>query len=280
MIGLIDVGGTKLLAAAADNGVIGPAVRRDTPQDDPITHLIAMLDEVRNGHPLEGIGMAVPGPFDRRNARLACPPGLAESWWNIDFRGRLGAHFNCSVEIENDANCAALAEAHDGAGRGYRNVAYFTVSTGIGSGIVHEGELVIGRQDTEGGHMVLWPRWLGGPACDCGAYGCLETLASGRAIARRFGAPAETLDNPEAWDEIGRWLGLAVVNTTALLDPDVFIFGGGVCNRWADFAPAMFAAVAAEMHLQPIPPIVRAELDDARNLHGALALLNYASAPS
>ena len=87
--------------------------------------------------------------------------------------------------------------------------------------------------------MVLWPAWLGGPPCHCGGAGCLEALASGRAIARRYGVAPEQLSDPDAWVEIGRWIGLATVNVTAVHDPDVVIFGGGVCASWARFSPSL-----------------------------------------
>ena len=127
---------------------------------------------------------------------------------------------------------------------------YWTVSTGIGCGVVRDGRIVVGRHDTEGGHMVLWPAWLGGPPCHCGGAGCLEALASGRAIARRYGIAAEHLSDPDAWAEIGRWIGLATVNVTAVHDPDVVIFGGGVCASWSRFSPSLFETVDA----LPAPP--------------------------
>lgn len=273
-VGLVDLGGTKLLAAATtDEGRPGAALRRRTPPAEPLETIGAMLDEVRRGRPLEAIALAVPGPFDRAAGRLVNPPGMPRSWHGLPLAEELSRRFGCAVLIENDANCAALAEARHGAGRGCRTVVYFTVSTGIGSGLVRDGRLLLGRHDSEGGHQVVWPGWLGGPACDCGGAGCLETLASGRAIERRFGRRPEELDDPEAWDEIGRWLGLGAVNATCLLDPDCIVFGGGVCGAWERFEPALRATVAGGLHLQPAPPIHLAELGEDRNLWGALTLI-------
>ncbi|HZB98004.1 MAG TPA: ROK family protein, partial [Candidatus Sulfotelmatobacter sp.] len=133
--------------------------------------------------------------------------------------------------------------------------------------------LLISRHDTEGGHQVLWPAWLGGPPCDCGGAGCLEALVSGRALARRFGKPSEEIQDQEVWDEVGRWLGLAIVNATALFDPDCVIFGGGVCNAWDRFSPSLHDTVAAHLHLQPQPVIARASLGPERNLLGARCVL-------
>lgn len=276
MIGLIDIGGTKLLAAAArpGRGVSG-TVRRPTPRSgDVITVLVEMLDEVRRGQALDAIGAAVPGPFDRDRGRLINPPGLSPDWHGLDIAAPLRERFGCPVRVENDANCAALAEAHLGAGRGSRLLVYYTVSTGIGTGEVRDGELVVERHDNEGGHQVVWPKRFGGPPCECGGAGCLEAIASGRAIAGRFGRPAEEIEEQVVWDDVGTWLGLAVVNTVALLDCDRVVFGGGVAApRWSRLEPAIRATVAAHLRLQPPPEIRVAELGDDRNLAGALLLL-------
>ena len=273
MLGAIDVGGTKLLAAVAgDDRRPGAAVRRATPAERPVETLVGMLDEARRGEPLTGIALAVPGPFDRAAGALVNPPNMPPSWHHLALADRLGAHYGCPVLLENDANCAALAEARAGAAAGCRSVVYLTVSTGIGSGVVVDGAPVTGRHDTEGGHQVLWPSWLGGPACHCGGHGCLETLASGLAIERRFGVAADRLEDPAAWEDVGRWLGLGVVNAIALHDPDVVVLGGGVCQAWDRFWPSLSATIDTALFLQPRPPVVRATLGEDRNLWGALAL--------
>lgn len=274
MVGLVDVGGTKLLAAVAGAGPPGAAVRRATPSVvDPIGTVAGLLDEARAGRHLEAIAVSVPGPFDRSRGRLLNPPGMAPVWHGLDVAAALSRRFDCPVRLENDANCAALAEARHGAGRGHRLVLYYTVSTGIGTGVVCDGDLFLNRHDSEGGHQVLWPAWLGGPACDCGGAGCLEAIASGRALARRHGRPPEEIEDSGVWEEVGRWLGQAVVNSTALFDCDCVVFGGGVCARWEEFAPALRATVAEHLRLQPAPELRLAALGEDRNLWGALALL-------
>ena len=282
MIGLVDIGGTKCLASVTgDGGLPGTPLVRATPTaGDAGGFLSEMLDAVRGGSGLEAIAVATPGPFDRDRATLLNPPGLSEAWHGLDLRATLGRRFGCPVLAENDANCAALAEARFGAGRGFRTVVYYTVSTGIGAGLVRDGELVIARSDTEAGHQVLWPAHLGGPACHCGGHGCLEALASGNAIRRRFGVRAEALDDPSAWAEIGRWLGLAVVNTVALLDCDVVVFGGGVVNAWERFEGSLRRTVRENLFLQPPPEIRRGELGIDRNVWGALTLVRGLAPPA
>jgi len=278
VIALVDIGGTKLAAAAAVSGGLRNARRVPTQLNDPVGALTQLIDSVLDAEHPEAIGISVPGPFDRDAGALLDPPGMPPAWHGLRLRDELARRYDCPVAVENDANCAALAEALSGAGRGARTVVYFTVSTGIGTGIVRDGVLWTGRQDTEGGHQVLWPEWTGGPPCHCGGAGCLETLASGLAIERRFGARGENLDDPAAWEDVGRWLGLGTVNAIALLDPDVVIFGGGVCASWKRFAPSLQATVAFHLRLQTVPPITLGSLGEERSLLGALALVTASTA--
>ena len=282
MIGLLDIGGTKCLAAVApENGLpVRSLVRPTAEAGDPAAFLGEMLDAVRDGAPLSAIAVATPGPFDREGRALLKPPALSSAWRGLDLGTSLGGRYGCPVEVENDANCAALAEARFGAGRGFSTVVYYTVSTGIGAGVVRDGRLVVARHDTEAGHQVLWPAHLGGPACHCGGHGCLEALASGNAIRRRYGRAAEELEDPEAWAEVGTWLGLATVNTVALLDCDVVVFGGGVVKAWARFQGALRRAVRESLFLQPEPEIRVAELGDDRTVWGALTLVPGWAPPS
>jgi glucokinase len=272
VIALLDIGGTKIAAAAGRGTAIGMVRRIATPVDSPLATLRSLVEGVMGGVLPEAIAISAPGPFDRGSGALLNPPGMPASWHGLEMAHLLGQRFDCPVVVENDANCAAIAEARLGAGAGQRTVVYWTVSTGIGCGVVRDGRIVVGRHDTEGGHIVLWPAWLGGPPCHCGGAGCLEALASGRSIARRYGVAAEHLSDPEAWAEIGRWLGLAIVNVTALHDPDVVIFGGGVCTSWSRFAPALFETVERSLHLQPPPEITRGTLGEERSLLGALLI--------
>ncbi|MBV9100636.1 MAG: ROK family protein [Candidatus Dormibacteraeota bacterium] len=272
MIGLLDIGGTKLAAArSAEPGRLQNLQRTPTPAD-PAGALASLLDRAADGAELDAIAVSLPGPFDRAGAALIDPPGMPERWHGLRVGEDLGERYGCPVVVENDANAAALAEATWGAGRDAQTVVYFTVSTGVGTGVVRDGAVWHGRHDTEGGHQVVWPRWAGGPPCHCGGAGCLEALASGLAIERRFGVRGEHLEDPEAWADIGRWLGLGAVNAIALVDPDVVLFGGGVTAAWDRFAPSLQRTIAEHLHLQPVPRVELGSLGEERNLLGALAL--------
>ena len=92
------------------------------------------------------------------------------------------------------------------------------------------------------------------------------------ASARRYGIAAEQLSDPDAWAEVGRWIGLATVNVTTVHDPDVVVFGGGVCASWSRFSPSLFETVDRSLFLQPHPEIVLGTLGEDRSLLGALLI--------
>ncbi len=271
---LIDIGGTKTVVARAGNGhAIAGSVKRPTAQEDPVGMLASMIEEVREDHPVRGIGIGVPGPFSRPEGMVLNPPNLSPSWQNLRLRDALHSRYGCPVTVENDANCAALAEAAFGAGTDEDLVVYYTISTGVGTGIVYHGSLLVGRHDTEGGHQVLIPPHLNPPPCTCGGAGCLEALIGGRSLADLHGVEAHALDDPAVWEEVGMWLGMAMANTTALLDPNVIIIGGGLVAHWDAISPTLQSTMDQLIHIQPLPRIVVEKLGEEQTLLGAWCCL-------
>lgn len=132
---------------------------------------------------ISGLGVAAPGPLNNRTGTIYAPPNLP-TWIDVPLRDILQEQYHKPVFIENDANAAALGEYVFGAGQGSRDMVYLTVSTGIGGGIIADGKLLEGAQGSAGelGHMTI--DWRG-ERCACGNTGCLEALASGKAIARK-----------------------------------------------------------------------------------------------
>ncbi len=189
----IDIGGTKLAAVVSNkNGNILQKVRKPTESDKGPRHavqlLLAMVDEVigladLQREDISGIGVSCGGPLDTKTGIIYSPPNLP-GWDALPLKEMIESEFHIPTIIENDANASALAEARFGGGRGYDYVLYMTMSTGIGGGIVANGEIYHGANDSAGevGHQILLPD---GPLCGCGKYGCLEALCSGPAIARR-----------------------------------------------------------------------------------------------
>lgn len=192
IIGL-DIGGTKLAVVVSDqNGEILQKIRKPTEAgkgpEHVIQKLIKMVDEVLSlagigRKDVVGIGASCGGPLDTKTGIIYSPPNLP-GWDAIPFKEIFETEFDLPIIVENDANASALAEWMFGAGRGCNHVLYMTMGTGIGGGIIIDGEIYHGANDSAGevGHQILLPD---GPLCGCGQRGCLEALCSGPGIARR-----------------------------------------------------------------------------------------------
>lgn len=294
----LDVGGTKVAAGVVSAaGEVLSHLRTRTADlragGDPLTALIALGREAlaAAGNPVPAaVGAALPGPVAHAELRMLSAPTLPE-FENVPLAAPLQAAFGCPAAGDNDANGCALAESRFGAGKGAARVVYFTVSTGIGGGIVLDGRVYRGARGTsaEFGHQVIQP--LGGPLCDCGNTGCLEVLASGRGIARRareaFQDPALTADavaeaarrgDPTArrvWEETALYLGLGVSNVINIVDPDVVVLGGGVGVGAADLLLEPVRQVVRQRCMPSLSrdtPILRAALGEELGLVSAAAL--------
>lgn len=284
----VDLGGTKIeVAVLEDDGAVVFRERRATPKDDyagvleRVAALVARAREVGGDVP---VGIGIPGSLSPRT-------GLVRNANSTVLNGRpvdrdLAAALARPVRIENDANCFAIAEAREGAGRDARVVLGLILGTGIGAGIAMDGECLIGRNRIGGewGHNPL-PRphddERPGPDCYCGRQGCIETWCSGPAIEadhyRRTGRwvalpelaelsdhqARETLSRHT--DRLARSLG-GVVN---VLDPDVIVLGGGLSNLphlSGDLAEALPEHVFSDCFDTPIR---RNELGDSAGVIGA-----------
>ncbi|MDN4163477.1 ROK family protein [Nocardioides abyssi] len=256
----VDVGGTKVLAAEVDpDGTVLRTARRSTPGRRVDTALVEQalteaVAEVAGGRPVDGVGLAAAGFVDAAGERVMFAPHLP--WQGEDVRARLEERWGTPVALDNDANCAVLAEATLGAGRGVADVVLVTMGTGIGGALVLDGRVRRGRNGMAGefGHAQVVPE---GRPCECGGAGCWEQYASGNALVRharaRIGAEPtvleqacdgdpETLTGPMVTDaavrgdrvalgafaSVGDWLGVGVANLVAALDPDLVVIGGGV----------------------------------------------------
>lgn len=199
----VDLGGTQIRTAVLRGAKLISRVGLLTGEDPTPERIIprifdAIQQALDDAHvtldQIAGIGIATPGPLDSRTGVIFAPPNLP-GWNRVPLRDIFEEHFSPSdkrsgtspkirVFVENDANAAGLGEYLFGAGRGSRDMVYLTISTGIGGGVIVDGNIVEGASGTaaELGHMTI--DWHGG-RCNCGNIGCLEYLASGTAIARR-----------------------------------------------------------------------------------------------
>lgn len=300
----VDLGGTQLRVARFDPAL--QIVERtaiptlaDQGRDAVIARLLDCIAALVPPDPADllGIGVSVPSPVNPHEGLVVKPPNLP-GWHNVPLRAIIQERFGCATYLGNDANVAALAETTQGAAQGYRYVVYLTVSTGIGAGIINDGRLLVGARGlgAEGGHMILV---VNGEIVD------LEGVASGTAIARqararlRAGASSQILSlagqisevtsrhvgdaalqgDPLAIDLIqraGRMVGLGIVSLMHILNPQIFVIGGGVTQVGDLLFEPMREAVRAHV-LDPAyaeeVPIVPAALGDNVALIGAAALV-------
>lgn len=254
MIAAVDIGGTKIAVGLVDgNGHI--VARRESPTDagrgfnNALERICSALRSAAQnaGTEVTGIGIACTGPVDPF-AGIIGNVDFLPGWKGFNLVEPLAKEFKVSVAMENDADAAALGEAAWGAGRGKHRFIYLTVSTGIGGGIVLDGKLYRGVEQShpEIGHHVIDPA---GPKCFCGARGCWEALASGPAMVEwvRAHAPSnykhlprldarrifELMEQGEgvcrlAVEREAYYLGLGLANLITLFTPDVIALGGGV----------------------------------------------------
>lgn len=309
----IDIGGTKIAGGLVTrNGEIVRRARVSTPAQDAdaivagCVDLIAELreDASRRGELSPKVGVACAGYIDKAGSTVLFAPNIA--WRHEPLRQRLVRDTGLDVVIENDANAAAYGEFRFGGGAEVRDMVLLTLGTGVGGGIILDGRLWRGSHGVgaEVGHMRLVP---GGPLCGCGNRGCFEVYASGSALVRearslvRSGVPeavrlsqlcggdADVLAGRHVTDaayegdpgarrllaDLGRWLGQGMASLAAILDPELFVIGGGLSQAGdliMDSARTAFAEELTGGGHRPGPRFVLAALGNDAGVIGAAAL--------
>ncbi len=304
----VDLGGTKIAAGVVDeNGNIIGRNRIPTPTDSSDAVIGAIAEVVRSvvgDHPVSGVCVAVPGFVDAARSTLLFTPNLPIT--NQPLKQQLEAMLGLPVALENDANAAAWGEVRFGNAGGRKNVTMLTIGTGLGGGLVVEGNLVRGGfgMAAEVGHMTLVPDGL---PCGCGLHGCWEQYSSGNALVRiaQEKAAIATADAKSllglgdgtvagiqgahiteaavagdpvalaAFAELGDALGRGMASVSALLDPELFVLGGGVCEAGdlvlAPTVRSFEEHLTARRH-RPLPEIAIATLGNDAGLIGAADL--------
>ncbi len=278
----VDVGGTQLRAAMVDaDGSVHGRRSQPTPQDTSCPDaLLALPAKVLGSRRVSHAVIALPGVVNYRDGCLEHAPNLPAGWAPHLNSAVLETHLGVPVELANDADAAAVGEALFGAGRGYEDVVYLTVSTGIGAGVVLGGRLVAGaRSMAEVGHTILDLR-----ARQEGRPSTLEDLGSGTALGcfgAAMGLPSDGAQILElvrsgdrharrVWDGVVDAVAAGVHNLVHLFAPDVVVLGGGV-GRTGDLLEPVRDAVRS--HTEPgrgTPvQVVGAALGDDAGLVGA-----------
>jgi glucokinase len=305
----IDVGGTKVLGGVVDDkGVVLARARKDTPRQGgaALTQTIAeTVKELMADHKVETVGVSAAGFVSSDRKTMLATPNIAD-WNDVDLDSQLKSLIDLPVVIENDANAAAWGEAKFGAGRKQNHMMMLTVGTGIGGGIVVDGQLYRGAFGiaAEFGHMRVVPE---GHICGCGARGCFEQYASGNALLRHareaINASPEVARNLlsrgdgtvagltgqiitqaaqeadpialAAFNTTGQWLGAGIASLAVLLDPACVVIGGGVIDAGEILLAPTRESLERTMPFagkHPYPELIAAELGNDAGLVGVADL--------
>ncbi|MBA2597801.1 MAG: ROK family protein [Chloroflexia bacterium] len=294
----VDLGGTNLKLALldGDNQIVERAIvptQGAEGHDAVLARITDGIGRLRSAAPsldVAGIGVGVPGEVDMARGVTIELPNLPGRWVDVAVAQPISLVCGLPVGVINDAKAFALAELRIGAASGAGTALLVTVGTGVGGAVIAHGQIVYGVGSAAGeiGHLILLP---GGHRCTCGNLGCLETLASGPAIAgeamrmivQGFSTSltdlsagdlnaitpelvARAADEGDAVaidivDRAGNWLGIALAGAIALLAPEVVVIGGGVAPAGSRY---VHAAVASAKSHTGILDVNRVDFRDAR----------------
>lgn len=287
----VDIGGTSLKCALVDPA--GRVLHQERHPTLPARGPRAVLDAVADlaeqladkargdGYRPVAVGVAVPGVVDEAG-------GVAVSSANVGFHrtpvgGPLVRRLRLPVAVGHDVRLGGVAEARLGAGQGSGSVLFVAIGTGIASAHVIAGHADPGAHGAAGelGHVVIRPN---GPACGCGARGCLEAIASAAAIGRmyreRTGVDATAADVVArtaageraarlVWREAIEALAAGMAIALTLLDPEITVIGGGLALAGSALLDPLAEAINARLTFQPRPRLARAALGDLAAVQGA-----------
>lgn len=309
----VDMGGTKILSAVVDaeGQILATAKVPTQAKDDTSVVIDRIADSIRESFQksevpidsIKAVGIGAPGPLDPETGVVIFAPNLG--WKNVPLKAELETRIRIPTFVDNDVNVGTLGEHTYGAGRGVQNLVGIFVGTGIGGGIIMNGELFHGASKTAGeiGHIIVQ---AGGPKCGCGNRGCLEALASRTAMTKqlrnaimkkgkksvikkltdgdleqiRSGTLAKALRSQDkltlkVFKQTSKYLGVGIGSIVNFLNPEMIVLGGGVVEALdEDFIKSI--RKASKKYALPDTlngvQIVRAELGDDAGVLGAAAL--------
>jgi glucokinase len=289
MIG-VDLGGTRIKAGVVVDGELKNSISVDTQSEYGPEHVLDVIAEtVKQLDPKpSAVGLAIPGGVNPEGLvwRLPNVPGFEGINISESLKSRLG----CRVVVENDATTAALAELYLGHGRIHRSFAMVTLGTGIGGGIVIDGQLRRGRHGFAGeiGHTPIARVDAGWP-CACGLLGCVESYAGTRGLLRKYaelgGTAHEIRPISDAarrgdaaacatFTAMGEALGIGLAALQNTLDLDAIVFTGGISPSFDLVEPALRASLVKYAFAPPLAeiPLLVSELGERTGLLGAAYL--------
>lgn len=277
--GAIEAGGTKFVCAVSreDMTIIDEKVIPTTMPQETLKQVFTFFAD----YTLQALGVGAFGPVDVNpsSATYGCVLNTPKSGWSgFDFLGTLQEHFAVPVVWTTDVNAAAFGEYKRGHARHTKSSLYLTVGTGIGGGVVMDGDIINGYGHPEIGHFPIRSHENDRSAGVCPFHAhCFEGLASGPAIEHRHGASAKTLANDrDVWDMEAYYLAQGIMTCTVMLRPEVIILGGGVMKQ-AQLFPLIRGYVTEMLNDYVVIPdiddyIVGTGLGDASGITGCLCL--------
>lgn len=303
----VDIGGTKIAAGVVDeDGAILARDRWETDPEDPErmnASITAAVVELRAAHEIGAVGVAAAGPVTSTRDVVRFAPNIA--WRDYPLRERLAREIELPIVVENDANAAGWAEFQFGAGREVSHMIMVTLGTGVGGAMVLDGQLYRGAfgSAAEMGHFKVVPN---GQYCGCGHPGCWESYASGKALTRA--ARNRAVTDPEGaaamlalagtgklkghhvteaasrgdaaslrlLEEYGGWIGTGLASLAALLDPELFVVGGGVADSGELFIDSVRGSFQQNLFARGHRPEARVELAQLGNDAGIIGVADLA----
>jgi len=261
----IDIGGTKILGGIVEEdgtllGIKQVDTQAEKGREFILSNLFKLIDDlIAEAGKVDAIGVGSAGKIDCEKGIVVYATDNLPGWMGLALKDVLEDRYKVEVAVDNDVNAAVLGEMWLGAGRSYRNIMMMTIGTGVGGAIVIDGKLIRGSHWSAGeiGHMILIPR---GRQCNCGRQGCLEQYVSGTALYKRYNEISNSLKIKNAkqlfelykhGDEIARkviddfveLLSISIMSIRNILDPEVFIIGGGIIESkelwWDKFKALM-----------------------------------------
>ncbi|TDJ06938.1 MAG: ROK family protein [Deltaproteobacteria bacterium] len=307
----IDIGGTNLRGAVVDSK--GKILKKyslsseaNVGIDNLINNLIDLINNLRADFKITGIGIGIPGILDSKKGIITQAPNIKNAA-NYPIIKVLNSRIKprLPLVIENDANCAAFGEYKFGAGLGFKTLIMITLGTGVGGGIILNGEIWNGAHGMGGeiGHIKIYPD---GNKCNCGNRGCLESYSSLVGIKNMIkkGLTENKINKkllekikstkhdklPELfyeeaksgnsfskrlWEEFGKALGIGISSLTNLLNVEIVVIGGGIANAWQMFIPSTKKAVKENTLIGPYQKlkISKSKLKNDAGILGAASLI-------
>lgn len=280
----IDIGGTKIYAGLVRDDKVIRRRRKSTPADseEGVELVSTLVDDLRDGEEIYGMGVGMAGFIDIDQGVLISSPNLP-GWSNTPLKRLLEEKMGLPVFIDNDVNCATLAEFKLGAGVGRKDICAVFPGTGIGGGIIIDGRLIHGASFC-GGEIGHIPIKLNGPRCACGLVGCLETLCSGPAIIKSTNRPLNSVteiskaaEEGEEWavsalEQAGGYLTQGIAILVNALNPEIVVLGGGVIEA----CPRMLEIVREKISFMALPQALKGLTIETARLRSEAGLLGAA----